>query len=146
MSAMTPHAANHAGLTALASRFVRVNALPWEPTRHPGIETRTLLVEPATGLMTVLTRMAPGARLPEHEHVRIEQTWVLEGELHCNEGVCGTGEFVWRPAGSRHEAWAGPKGCLTLAMFQVPNRFYEADGRVVDFLGREWSEAWGAAR
>ena len=43
----------------------------------------------------------------------------------------GPGEFVWRPAGSRHVAWS-PKGGLFLAMFQIPNKFFEKDGRVVD--------------
>ena len=144
MPAMTPEATNHAGLAPLASRFVKVAALPWEKTRHPGVETRALVAEPQSGLLTVLTKLAPGARLPDHEHVRIEQTYVLEGALHCDEGVCKAGDFVWRPAGSRHQAWAGPQGCLALAMFQMPNRFYEKDGKVVDFLGNDWQKAWGA--
>jgi len=143
MTAMTPQATNHAGLAPLASRFVKVAALPWEKTRHPGVETRALVAEPRTGLLTVLTKMAPGARLPDHEHVRVEQTYVLEGALHCDEGVCRAGNFVWRPAGSRHQAWAGPEGCLALAMFQMPNRFYEKDGKVVDFLGNDWQQTWG---
>jgi anti-sigma factor ChrR (cupin superfamily) len=143
MTAMTPQATNHAGLAPLASRFVKVAALPWEKTRHPGVETRALVAEPRTGLLTVLTKMAPGARLPDHEHVRVEQTYVLEGALHCDEGVCRAGNFVWRPAGSRHQAWAGPEGCLALAMFQMPNRFFEKDGKVVDFLGNDWQQTWG---
>jgi anti-sigma factor ChrR (cupin superfamily) len=145
MSAVTPHAARHADLPRLATRFVDVAGLPWQAGRHPGIETKTLLKDPATGLLTVLVRMAPGARLPDHEHVLIEQTWVFEGSLECGEGACRAGEFVWRPAGSRHEAWAGSDGCLLLAMFQIPNRFFEADGREVDGLGNDWDETWGAA-
>lgn len=143
MTAMTPKAANHAGLAPLASRFVKIAALPWEKTRHAGIETRALVADPHSGLLTVLTNMAPGARLPDHEHVCIEQTYVLEGALHCDEGVCRAGDFVWRPAGSRHQAWAGPDGCLALAMFLTPNRFYERDGKVVDFLGNDWQQTWG---
>jgi anti-sigma factor ChrR (cupin superfamily) len=143
MTAMTPNTTSHTGLAPLASRFVTVAALPWEKTRHPGVETKALVTDPQSGLLTVLTKMAPGARLPDHEHVRIEQTYVLEGTLHCDEGVCQPGDFVWRPAGSRHEAWAGPVGCLALAMFQMPNRFYEKDGKVVDFLGNEWQKTWG---
>jgi quercetin dioxygenase-like cupin family protein len=69
---------------------------------------------------------------------------VLKGSLVCGEGECRAGDFVWRPAGSRHEAWAGPEGGLMLAMFQVPNRFFGPDGRAVDFLGREWEATWGA--
>ena len=133
-------------LPPLASRFVDVERLPWEKTRYPGIETKTLLVERRSGLLTLLMKMAPGARLPDHEHVEIEQTYVLEGSLICGEGECKPGEFVWRPAGSRHEAWAGPQGGLMLAMFQVPNRFYDADGRETDFLGNDWQRTWGSAR
>lgn len=129
----------------LASRFVDVASLPWEKTRYPGVEQKTLMVERATGMLTALMRMAPNARLPDHEHVKIEQTYVLEGTLVCGEGVCRAGQFVWRPAGSRHEAWAGPEGGLFLAMFQVPNKFFQPDGRVTDFRGEDWERNWGAA-
>jgi anti-sigma factor ChrR (cupin superfamily) len=76
--------------------------------------------------------------------VEIEQTYVLEGSFEDSQGVCKAGQFVWRPAGSRHEAWAGPDGGLFLAMFQVPNKFFQPDGRVTDFLGNDWEKAWGA--
>jgi anti-sigma factor ChrR (cupin superfamily) len=131
-------------LPALASRFIDVERLPWEKTAYAGIEQKTLLFDRQTGLITALMRMAPGARLPDHEHVKIEQTYVLEGTLVCPEGECRAGQFVWRPAGSRHEAWAGPEGGLFLAMFQIPNRFFGRDGRATDFLGNDWQSAWGA--
>jgi anti-sigma factor ChrR (cupin superfamily) len=128
----------------LASRFVDVESMPWEKTKYEGIEQKTLLLDPKTGMLTALMRMAPGTKLPDHEHVRIEQTYVLEGTLMCPEGECKAGQFVWRPAGSRHHAWAGPKGGVFLAMFQVPNKFFQPDGRVTDFLGRDWQQHWGA--
>ncbi len=143
-SAVTPNATGHEGLSPLASRFVNVHELPWEETRFPGIWAKTLLVDPASGLLTALLRMDPGAKLPDHEHVLIEQTFVLEGALVCGEGVCSAGNFVWRPAGSRHEAGT-PNGGLMLAVFQLPNRFFEEDGTVRDMLGRLWDEAWGDA-
>lgn len=144
MSAITPRASNHVGLPPLASRFVDVPNLTWEKSAiYPGIETKTLLAEPSSGLLTMLMRLAPGARIPDHEHVLIEQTYVLEGSLECGEGVCKPGEFVWRPAGSRHEAWGGPQGALLLGMFQMPNRFFKEDGKVTDFLGSNWQEKWG---
>jgi anti-sigma factor ChrR (cupin superfamily) len=145
MSAITPKALNHGALPAQASRFVDVEQLPWEPTRFAGVETKTLLVDRDSGVMTVLMRMAPGARLPDHEHVLIEQTYVLDGSLVCGEGECAAGEFVWRPAGSRHEAWGGPKGGVMLAMFQIPNRFFESDGRETDLTGKDWNAAWSKA-
>jgi len=145
MSGATPQAKNHSSLAPLASRFVEVASLPWEKTRFAGVEMKTLLVDRETGVVTSLMKFAPGARLPDHEHVLIEQTYVLEGSLLCGEGECKAGDFVWRPAGSRHEAWAGPQGGVMLAMFQIPNRFHENDGRELDVLGQDWEMAWGKA-
>ena len=54
------------------------------------------------------------------------------------------GEFVWRECGSRHVAWT-PEGGLMLAMFQIPNKFYERDGRVTDVSGQDWEDVWGRA-
>jgi anti-sigma factor ChrR (cupin superfamily) len=125
---------------------VQEDALPWQQSRFAGIETKTLIADGTSGLLTSLLKMAPGARLPDHEHVEVEQTWVLEGSLECGEGRCTAGNFVWRPAGSRHEAWAGPEGALLIGMFQMPNRFFEGDGRQLDFLGQDWEQAWGAVR
>lgn len=130
-------------VTDLASRFVDAERLPWQKTPFAGIEFKPLLVDKASGVMTLLMRMAPGVKLPDHEHVEIEQTYVLEGSLVCPEGECRAGQFVWCPAGSRHEAWAGSEGGLMLAMFQRPNRFFPRDGRVTDFLGNDWNDAWG---
>ena len=145
MSGTTPNAVKHASLPPLASRFVEVAALPWEKTRFAGVEGKVLLVDRETGVLTALMKFAPGARLPDHEHVRIEQTYVLEGSLVCGEGECTAGNYVWRPAGSRHEAWAGAKGGLMLAIFQIPNKFHEKDGRQTDQTGKDWNEAWGKA-
>ena len=145
MSGLTPNASNHGGLPPLASRFVEVAKLPWEKTRFAGVEGKTLVVDKETGVVTALMKFAPGARLPDHEHMRIEQTYVLEGSLICGEGECKAGDFVWRPPGSRHEAWGGPKGGLMLAIFQIPNKFYEADGRETDVNGQDWNAAWGKA-
>jgi anti-sigma factor ChrR (cupin superfamily) len=145
----TPNAKNHDGIGPLASRFVQVAELPWEKTKFPGVEAKTLLIDKPSGLLTVLLRMAPGATLPDHEHVMIEQTYVLEGRLIDKDGPdegkgVGPGEFVWRPAGSRHSAWT-PEGGLMIAMFQIPNKFYEADGSVVDMLGDSWDRKWSGA-
>lgn len=144
-TARTPNAKQHEQLPPLASRFVDTAALPWTKTAYPGIEGKTLLVDRNSGLLTVLLKMAPNARLPDHEHVLIEQTYVLAGTLICGEGTVTPGNFVWRPAGSRHEAWAGPEGNLSVAMFQLPNKFFQADGRELDFLGNDWNQAWGIA-
>ena len=32
-----------------------------------------------------------------------------------------------------------------IGIFQIPNRFYDAEGQEVDFLGNNWEKVWGAA-
>ena len=113
----------HAKLAALSSRYIDVESLPWEPTRFPGVENKTLMRNPETGMQTVLTRMAPGSVLTDHMHVDIEQTWVLEGSLVDHEGEAKAGSFVYRPPGSRHTASA-PNGALLLGIFLKPNNFF----------------------
>jgi len=132
-----------------SSHFVRPADLPWDKARFPGCEVKPLYFDHESGVLTALFRMQPGAVLPDHEHVLVEQTYVLEGSLVDKEGPdagleVGPGEFVWRPAGSRHSAWA-PNGGLFLAIFQMPNKFFEQDGKVLDPAGRDWQEVWGKA-
>jgi anti-sigma factor ChrR (cupin superfamily) len=139
-TAITPNANNHTGLSELASRFVHVEDLPWEQTGFDGVETKTLVFEKSSGLLTSLLRLAPGAELPDHTHMQIEQTFVLEGSLICGEGECKAGDFVWRPASSRHKAWS-PQGGLMIGIFLVPNKF-QKDAADEDMLGQDWEKNW----
>src|SRR5438093_11169476 len=88
------------------SHVVKPAEMEWKPTRFPGCEVKPLLVDHQTGLMTALMRFAPGAVLPDHEHVQVEQTYVLEGRLVDKEGPAAriearTGELICREAGRR---------------------------------------------
>ena len=124
MTAITPGLPGQDGLPPLASRYVDPENLPWEDTPYHGVEMKVLLRDETTGLLTALFRWAPGAVLPLHEHVEIEQTYVLEGRLVDEEGECLAGEFVWRPKGNRHVATA-PDGALMISFFLCPNIFLE---------------------
>ena len=129
MIAVTPLFERHEGLPDLASRFVEVDNIPWKPTPCEGIEMKVLMEDEETGMMTAMFKWAPGSKLTFHEHVELEQTFVLEGSLVDDEGTVFAGNYVWRPAGSRHDAWA-PDGALILSMFLKPNKFLggEIDG------------------
>jgi quercetin dioxygenase-like cupin family protein len=59
--------------------------------------------------------------IPYHEHPDLEMTYMLEGKLVDDEGECTAGNFVWRPAGSRHTARA-PEGALFIAFFGKPSK------------------------
>lgn len=131
MTAHTPNMAGEAKLAPLDSRYVAVEALPWKPTPTAGIDMKILLQDEQTGLMTALFRWEPGTELPLHEHVEIEQTYVLKGSIVDDEGEVREGDYVWRPQGNRHIA-RSPEGALVLSMFLKPNRFL-----VGDLAGRE---------
>jgi anti-sigma factor ChrR (cupin superfamily) len=124
MATVTPLAKNHQGLGPLASRYVNVDDIPWTPTRWPGIHLKVLMENKETGLLTALTKFDKGATLPDHEHVEIEQSWVIEGYLEDDEGRATPGNYVWRPAGNRHSAHA-PEGAIVLSFFLKPNKFFD---------------------
>jgi anti-sigma factor ChrR (cupin superfamily) len=111
-------------MNPLASHYVKVDELPWKPTPYPGVEIKVLMEDKASGMLTALFRWQPGAVLPLHEHVDIEQTYVLEGSIVDDEGEVKKGDYVWRPRGNRHAA-RSPGGALVLGFFLKPNRFLE---------------------
>ena len=122
MTATTPFLANEDMLGPLASRYVKVDDLPWKPTPCPGIDMKVLLEDKDTGLLTALFRWQPGSELSLHEHVEVEQTFVIEGSLVDDEGEVTAGKYVWRPKGNRHIA-KSPHGALVLSVFLKPNIF-----------------------
>ena len=122
MTATTPFLTNEDMLGPLASRYVDVGSLPWKPTPCAGIEMKVLLEDKETGLLTALFRWQPGSELAPHEHVEVEQTFVLEGSLEDDEGEVTAGNYVWRPKGNRHIA-KSPNGALVLSVFLKPNIF-----------------------
>jgi anti-sigma factor ChrR (cupin superfamily) len=128
MAATTPHVPAHDALGPLESRQVTIEDVPWQPMGFPGVEHKVLIQDKETGLLTSLIRMAPGAVLPPHEHTAIEQTYVLQGSLVDDHGAVTAGNYVWRPAGSKHTARA-PEGALYIAFFMAPNRFFAESGQ-----------------
>jgi anti-sigma factor ChrR (cupin superfamily) len=87
---------------------------------------KILMQEKESGLLTALFRWQPGAELARHEHVEVEQTWVLSGSLVDEEGEALAGQYVWRPKGNRHTA-RSPDGALVISFFLKPNKFLDGD-------------------
>ncbi|MBV7484385.1 cupin domain-containing protein [Bordetella sp. BOR01] len=116
----------------LLSTVVDSQNVEWRPTRYPGVEFKLLFEDKESGLFTGLFRWAPGAELPYHEHVEVEQTYILEGTLEDHEGAIAPGMFAARPGGSRHIA-RSPNGCLHISFFLKPNLFFSVDGSAKPF-------------
>ena len=68
MTALTPNVTDHKGLAPLASRYVDIENLTWEASSFPGVDFKTLLVDPETGILTTLVRMAPGYATRSRAH------------------------------------------------------------------------------
>jgi anti-sigma factor ChrR (cupin superfamily) len=128
MAAMTPFLSGQEMLAELESRYVETAHLPWKPTSTPGIDMKILLEDKESGLLTALFRWQPGTQLPLHEHVEIEQTYVLEGSIVDDEGEVRAGDYVWRPKGNRHLA-RSPHGALVISFFLKPNKFLTDEKR-----------------
>lgn len=118
----TPNHPAASSLGPLDSCYVPVDALPWKPTPTKGIDMKVLMEDPDSGLLTALFRWQPGTELPLHEHVEVEQTFVIQGSIVDDEGEVKQGDFVWRPKGNRHIA-RSPHGALVLSFFLKPNKF-----------------------
>lgn len=126
MKATTPHLEGQDRLGDLDSRYVDVASLPWKSTPTPGIDMKILMHDPNSGNLTALFRWEPGTELARHEHVEIEQTYVLSGSIVDEEGEVTEGNYVWRPRGNRHIA-RSPHGALVLSFFLKPNKFLDGD-------------------
>ena len=110
--------ADAASLAALASRFIDTDTVPWIENA-PGHKSKVIYYDPKTELLTIISKLEPGAGIREHTHEDLEQTYVLEGSLVDDEGECTAGNFVIRAKGSRHAPRA-PNGCTMLVFFLRP--------------------------
>lgn len=130
MSKQEPEPADCGLNRDLVSQYIDVAAIAWQPTRFQGVEMKVLFEEKSTGLLTALFRFAPRSLLPIHEHVEIEQTYVLSGSLRDHDGEVTAGNYVWRPKGNRHEAYS-PDGAVVLSFFLRPNLFLDSNAQLI---------------
>lgn len=114
------------------SHIVDVKGMPWSPGPFPGVEIKVLFNDPASGMSTVMVKMAPGAKIPLHEHTGIEQAFVLEGSVVDHDGEVTAGNYTWRTAGSKHVNTA-PNGAIVLGFFTKPNSFYGDHQHMADY-------------
>ena len=139
MKDVTPNSATPQALASLASRFLDVAAMPWhEP--FPGLRMKVLYKDDEAKEATILFETQPGTVIPEHGHGGVEWAFVLEGMMEDAEGICAAGNFVMRPAGSRHIVHT-PNGAKYIGFFHGSARSV-ATGRLFPEYGEQtgrWS-------
>jgi len=67
------------------------------------VMVKVLYTDPTTKRSTALVRMAPGTRLPRHQHLAVEELFVLQGDCHIAPGqVLQAGDYFRAEANSVH--------------------------------------------
>jgi anti-sigma factor ChrR (cupin superfamily) len=86
----------------------------WVDTDFPGFRTKLLSRGRHPGCEVMLIALAPGAKVPVHDHVGSEEIYMLTGHLHTEGQVLGPGDFVRAEAGTHHHEVVSPDGCMAL--------------------------------
>lgn len=91
-------------------RVVRSEGAAWQRSDTPGREVLTLYDETGYPECTRLVRLAPGTRVPEHDHPGGEEVYVIAGSLADGEGTYAQGTWLRFPDASRHQPFSD-EGC-----------------------------------
>ena len=100
---------------AAGFRFVLNGPEGWVDTGIPGVRGKLLSRGPQRGYKVMLIAVAPGAKLPDHDHAGTEDLFMLSGHLHTQGHLMGPGDFLRSEAGTRHEL-ISPDGCVALVV------------------------------
>lgn len=99
-----------------ASGFIVVRAGEgdWVETEDEGVCYKLLFADRKLGTYTTLLRLQPGARIPRHRHLGVEQCLVLEGDLSAGSVKMSAGDFNCSLPNSIHDEIATEGGALLL--------------------------------
>jgi anti-sigma factor ChrR (cupin superfamily) len=100
---------------------VRASEGEWRPTADPGVSFKLLFVDRERATVTTLVRMEPGARIPAHRHLGLEQCLVLEGDLSSGGIEMSAGDFNCSMPGSVHDELTTKGGALFIII--SPERY-----------------------
>ncbi|MBK8185087.1 MAG: cupin domain-containing protein [Candidatus Competibacteraceae bacterium] len=84
-----------------ATVTVRSGEGEWR-TLVPGTEIKVLMVDRDAGFQSFLLRLAPGTRLPPHDHSILEECLLLEGDMLIGDRAYSRGDYHAALPGSRH--------------------------------------------
>jgi anti-sigma factor ChrR (cupin superfamily) len=102
----------------------RANELEWQPLPFPGITAKRLFLDPVSGNITTLVRMAPGSTYPAHHHAGIEHLYMLEGDLAFRDHTLHAGDYEVSIPTSDHSPVTTKTGCLVLILHHQQDRLY----------------------
>jgi len=86
----------------------------WQKHPLPGVIFKTLAVDEARGVATLLLKVGPGAVYPPHEHSGSEECYVIDGDVEVMGQRLGPGDFHHADAGSAHGSLTSEHGATVL--------------------------------
>lgn len=92
-----------------------------------GVSLKRLYMDKTTGIATSLVRMQAGTALPIHQHLGVEQFFVIEGDCYVAGQQLGAGDYHRAEAGTIHETTYTVDGTLLLLI--APERYETLDAR-----------------
>jgi anti-sigma factor ChrR (cupin superfamily) len=85
----------------------------------PGIECKLLATETERHRVSMLVRLAPGARYPAHTHAGVEELHLLDGELWIDERKLFPGDYNYGAPGAGDERVWSETGCTCLLITSI---------------------------
>jgi hypothetical protein len=82
----------------------------WEQVA-PGIECKLLATDTERHRVSMLVRLAPGARYPAHTHADAEELHLLDGELWIDGRKLAPGDYNYGAPGAGDERVSSETGC-----------------------------------
>jgi len=107
------------GLTTL-----RAEPDSWQESGFEGIQVRRLFVDRERSTVSMLVRMAAGARYPRHRHAAVEEVYMIEGDLHVSGTVLLAGDYQRADLDSFHGAQWTEKGCTAFIIASFENELF----------------------
>ena len=77
----------------------------------PGIECKILARDDATGMVSMLVRLAPGGEYPAHTHAGVEELHLLHGELWIDDRKLFPGDYNRAEPGTGDKRVWSETGC-----------------------------------
>lgn len=113
-AAMRPAASEALPLPPAGWNFIAHDSAGWLTLPFPGVRMKELSADPVRDVAMVLVEMAPGARIPDHQHQGKERGLVLSGDAHSGGRLLRAGDYYEAEAGTQHTDIVSPNGCTAV--------------------------------
>jgi anti-sigma factor ChrR (cupin superfamily) len=103
---------------------IRATDLDWQPRRIPGVQAAVLFRDEVNRIQNLVVKAAAGVVYPLHQHVGIEEIYMLEGELIINDQIYLAGDYIRSYPNSIHAPFTNT-GCMFLIRACIDDNYDE---------------------